>query len=166
MASINSGRSRKSKDAQKVFTEAWKQNGVIPYQIITDGFKGYQDGCRKTFRNWGNERKVKFTSIVGRRKEVNNNAIESHHTQQKEFHKVRRGVKEVQTYQDGFKVFHNYIRKGVKDKKTPAERVGVGVNGNRWHTMLMNSLNNTPIIAKEIENSRHLTQEQKLTITP
>ena len=85
---------------------------------------------------------------------------------QKEFHKVRRGVKEVQTYQDGFKVFHNYIRKGVKDKMTPADRVGVGVNGNRWNTMLMNSLNNTPIIVKEIENSRHLTQEQKLTITP
>ena len=125
--------------------EAHKQNGKIPYQIIVDGYKGYQDGCRKAFRNWGNERKVKFTSIVGHRKEVNNNAIESHHTQQKEFHKVRRGVKEVQTYQDGFKVFHNYRRKGVKDKKTPADRVGVGVNGNRWNTMLMNSLNNIQI---------------------
>jgi len=166
LASINSGRSRKSTDAQKVFTEAHKQNGVIPYQIIVDGYKGYQDGCRKAFSNWGNQRKVKFTSIVGHRKEVNNNAVESHHTQQKEFHKVRRGVKEVQTYQDGFKVFHNFIRKGVKDKMTPADRCGVGVNGNRWNTMLMNSLNNTPIIAKEIENSRHLTQELNLEITP
>jgi len=81
LASINSGRSRKSKDAQKVFMEAWKQNGKIPFQIIVEGYKGYQDGCRKTFRNWGNERKVKFTSIVGKRKEVNNNAIESHHKQ-------------------------------------------------------------------------------------
>ena len=49
---------------------------------------------------------------------------------------------------------------------TPADRCGVGVNGNRWNTMLMNSLNNTPIIAKEIENSRHLTQELNLEITP
>ncbi len=39
LASINSGRSRKSKDAQKVFTEAYKQNGKIPYQIIVDGYK-------------------------------------------------------------------------------------------------------------------------------
>ncbi|MCW8966373.1 MAG: DDE-type integrase/transposase/recombinase, partial [Candidatus Pacearchaeota archaeon] len=137
LASLNSGRSRSSKDAQKVFTEAHKQNGKIPYQIIVDGYKGYQDGCRKTFRNWGNERKVKFTSIKGHRKEINNNAIESHHSTQKEFHKVRRGVKETQTYQNGFKVFHNYIRKGAKDKKTPAERVGLVVpNQNRWLGML------------------------------
>jgi len=145
LASINSGRKRSSKEAQKVFTEAHKQNGKIPYQIITDGFKGYQNGCRKTFRNWGNERKVKFTSIVGHRKEVNNNAIESHHKQQKEFHKVRQGVKEVQTYQDGFKVFHNFIRKDVKNKTTPAEKCGIGVVGNRWEAMLLNSLE-TPTI--------------------
>src|SRR3989344_4941121 len=73
LASINSGRSRNSKDAQKAFTEAWEHNGKIPYQIICDRNPSYQDGCRKTFRNWGNERKVKFTSIVGKRKEIKNN---------------------------------------------------------------------------------------------
>ena len=67
----------------------------MPNQIIVDGYKGYQDGCRKTFRNWGNERKVKFTSIKGQRKKINNNAIESHHSHQKEFHKVRRSVTNV-----------------------------------------------------------------------
>ena len=141
LASINSGRSRKSKDAQKVFTEAWKQNGEIPNQIIVDGYKGYQDGCRKTFRNWGNERKVKFTSIVGKRKKVNNNAIESHHSHQKEFHKVRRGVTETQKYQDGFKVYHNYIRRCVKDKRTPAERCNLIIpEQNRWLGMLNQSV--------------------------
>jgi len=88
LASECSGRSRSSKDAQHVFTEAWKQNGKMPNQIIVDGYKGYEDGCRKTFRNWAGERKVKFTSIKGQRKHVNNNAIESHHTHQKEFHKI------------------------------------------------------------------------------
>lgn len=166
LASVNSGRKRSSKEAQKVFEEANKQNGKIPFQIIVDGYKGYQDGCRKAFRNWGNERKVKFTSIKGHRHEINNNAIENHHTLQKEFHKVRKGVKEVQKYQDGFKVFHNYIRKGVKDKQTPAERCGIEVNGNRWNTMLMNSLENKPLVVNQIENSRHLTQEQKVMITP
>ncbi len=158
LASINSGRSRSSKDAQKVFTEAYKQNGKIPYQIITDGFKGYQDGCRKTFRNWGNERKVKFTSIVGKRKIVNNNAIESHHKQQKEFHKVRQGVKEVQKYQDGFKVFHNFVRKNVRQGLTPADKVGVGINGNAWETLLLNSI--------KLQNSRQLTGEENKMITP
>lgn len=141
LASINSGRSRKSKDAQKVFSEAWKQNGKVPFKIIVDGYRGYEDGCRKTFRNYGTSRKVNFVSIKGKRKIVNNNAIESHHTQQKEFHKVRRGVTETQTYQDGFKVFHNYIRKGVRDKKTPAERVGLSVpNQNRWEGLLRQNI--------------------------
>ena len=161
LASINSGRSRKSKDAQKVFTEAYKQNGKIPFQIIVDGYRGYEDGCRKTFRNYGTSRKVKFTSIIGRRKEVNNNAIESHHTQQKEFHKVRRGVTETQTYQDGFKMFHNFIRKGVKDKKTPAERVGLSVpNQNRWEGLFNQNIQK---IKQEVPRA---TQEIECEISP
>ena len=71
---------------------------------------------------------------------MNNNAIENLHTHQKEMLKVKRGVDEVQTYADGFKVFHNFIKKCEKDKLTPAERCGIGVNGNRWETMLLNSL--------------------------
>src|SRR3989344_29023 len=97
-------------------------------------------GIRKTFRNWGNERKVKHTSILGRRRIINNNAIENHHTHQKEFQKVRRGINETQTYADGFKIFHNFVRKGVKDKLTPAERCGIEVQGNKWETMLLNSI--------------------------
>ena len=140
LASINSGRSRKSTDAQKVFTEAYKVNVKMPNQIIVDGYKGYQDGCRKTFRNWGNERKVKFTSIKGHRKQVNNNAIENLHSHMKECQKVRRGVTEVQDYADGFKVFHNFIKVCEKDKLTPAQRCGISLSGNRWQTLLLNSI--------------------------
>jgi len=148
LASVNSGRSRNSKDAQKVFTEALNQDKKIPYQIIVDGNKSYEDGCRKTFRNWGNERKVKFTSIKGHRKEINNNAIESHHSQQKEFQKVRRGITEVQKYQDGFKVFHNFVRKSSRQKLTPADKCGIGINGNRWNTLLLNSIRKNQLISK------------------
>lgn len=158
LASECSGRSRSSKDAQHVFTEAWKQNGKMPNQIIVDGYKGYEDGCRKTFRNWAGERKVKFTSIKGQRKHVNNNAIESHHSHQKEFHKIRRGITHVQEYQDGFKVFHNYIRKSVRKKLTPAEKCGIGVNGNRWNTLLVNSIKQqkaTSLTAEEKFNESH-----------
>lgn len=143
LASVHSGRKRGSKEAQKVMTEAYKQSGKIPYQIITDKLPSYQDGIRKTFRNWGNERKVKHTSIVGRRKEIDNNAVESHHSQQKEFQKVRRGINEIQDYSDGFKIFHNFVRKGVKDNRTPAERCGIGVKSlNRWEGLLLSSLEN------------------------
>lgn len=140
LASECSGRSRSSKDAQHVFKEALNQNGKIPFQIIVDGYRGYEDGCRKTFRNWAGERKVKFTSIKGHRKEINNNAIESHHSHQKEFQKIRRGVTKVQEYQDGFKVFHNFVRKNARQGLTPADKVGIGVNGNRWNTLLLNSI--------------------------
>lgn len=56
--------------------------------------------------------------------------------------KVRRGVNEVQDYADGFKVFHNFVRKGVKDKKTPAERCGIEINGNSWENLLINAIKN------------------------
>ncbi len=143
LASINSGRSRNKKDAQKVITEAYKQNVKMPNQIITDRNPSYQDGVRKTFRNWGAERKIKHTSIVGHRKEVNNNAVESHHSQQKEFHRVRRGVTNTQAYADGFKVYHNFIRQNVKDKTTPAEKCGIGIGkNNKWEGLLLSSLEN------------------------
>jgi len=126
----------------------------MPNQIIVDGYAGYQDGCRKTFRNWGNERKVKFTSIKGQRKVVNNNAIESHHSHQKEFHKVRRGVTKVQDYQDGFKIFHNFVRKNAKQGLTPADKCGIGVEGNRWNTLLLNSIKQ--------QKATSLTVEEKM----
>jgi len=160
LASINSGRSRKTKDAQKVFAEAHKQTGKIPYQIIVDGYKGYQGACMKNFRNYGKERKVKFTSIKGKRKEVNNNIIENHHTHQKEFQKVRRGIKDVQAYQDGFKIFHNFIRKGVKDKLTPAERCDLVIqDNNRWLGMLNKNV-------QKVEKVPTLTQEIKCEVSP
>jgi len=129
----------------------------MPNQIITDRYADYQDGVRKTFRNWGAERKIKHTSILGKRRIVNNNAMESHHTQQKEFHKVRRGVKETQAYQDGFKVYHNFIRKNVKDKTTPADKCEIGINTqNKWEGLLLKSLEKVP----------QLTTRDKITISP
>jgi transposase-like protein len=143
LASVNSGRSRNKKDAQKLFTEALKQNKKFPNQIITDKLRAYEDGVRKTFRNWGKERKVKHTSILGKRKIINNNAIENLHNHQKEFLKVKRGIDNVQGYADGFRVFHNFVRKGIKDKKTPAERCNIGISeNNRWLGMLEESLKN------------------------
>jgi len=140
LASVNSGKGRDVQDAKKVMVEAWKQNKQRPETIITDKLGSYSGGIRKGFRTWDSRGKIKHISIVGRRKQINNNAIENLHTHQKEFHKVRRGVNEVQGYADGFKVFHNFVRKAVKDQKTPAERAGIGVEGRRWETLLTKSL--------------------------
>lgn len=150
LASEVSGHTRSTKDAQKVMTEAYRQNGRVPDEIITDRQPSYIGGIRKTFRNWGNERKVRHVSIVGRRRVINNNAIENLHTHQKEFQKVRRGINEVQAYADGFKTFHNFVRKGVEDKQTPAERCGIGVEGdNRWYPLLLDSLKATNLTRRQ-----------------
>ena len=69
----------------------------------------------------------------------------------KDFHKVRKGVTEVQSYQDGFKVFHNFVRKSARQKLTPAEKCGIGVNGNRWNTLLLNSLNNQKVLENQCQ---------------
>jgi hypothetical protein len=77
----------------------------------------------------------------------------------REIYKVlRRGVTKVQEYQDGFKVFHNFVRKNARQGLTPADKVGVGINGNAWETMLLNAIKH--------QNSRHLTGEEKMMITP
>ena len=76
---------------------------------------------------------------------------------QKEFHKIRRGVKETQTYQDGFKIYHNFVRKNVKDKTTPADKCKIGiVNQNKWEGLLLKSLEKVP----------QLTGDDNLAISP
>ena len=140
LASVTSGHSRNIGDAMTVMEEAWEQSKERPEAIITDRNPSYQEGIRHAFKNWADRRTVQHVSIVGKRKLINNNAVENDHTHQKEFHKVRRGVNEVQGYADGFKVFHNFIRQGVKDHQTPAERCGIGVDGNRWETLLITAL--------------------------
>ncbi len=144
LASVNSEKGRSKDDAEAVMREALKQNKETPDTIITDKLASYQDGIRRTFKNWGEHRKVKHISILGKRKQINNNVAENHQAHQKEFHKVRRGVNHVQDYADGFKVFHNYVIKGVKDKQTPADRCGIGIEGNRWETLLLKSLKEVP----------------------
>jgi len=37
----------------------------------------------------------------------------------------------------------------VKDKQTPADRCGIGVDGNRLNTMLLNTINNQKLL-KEV----------------
>lgn len=157
LASVNSRHNRGIEEAKAVMTEAYQQNKEMPTQIITDRLPSYQEGIRKAFKNWGENRKVMHTSILGRRRVVNNNAIENLHAHQKEFQKVRRGINEVQDYADGFKVFHNFVRKGVADKLTPADRSGIGIQGqNRWETLLLKAI-------KEVPN---LTGETKMAKSP
>ena len=63
--------------------------------------------------------------IVGKRRRVNNNAVECLHGNQKEFFKIRRGVTHTQSYADGFKAFHNFVRKSTREGLTPADKCDI-----------------------------------------
>ena len=42
-----------------------------------------------------------------------------------------------------FEIYYNFIRKNVKDNKTPAEKCGIEINNvNKWNGLLLSSLEN------------------------
>ena len=57
--------------------------------------------------------------------------------------KTMRSLKKVDTpILKGMQIFHNYIREhqGLKDKKTPAEKCGIEIQGeNKWLTLIQNA---------------------------
>ncbi len=57
-------------------------------------------------------------------------------------------------------MFHNFIRKGVKDKLTPAERCDLVIQeNNRWLGMLNKNV-------QKVEKVPNLTQEIKCEVSP
>lgn len=139
-----STRTRNKWDAKEVMLKAKEQAKQNPEEIITDRLPSYQEGIKKAFKNYGTKNiKVKHTSIVGKRSHIDNNLIENHHTHFREFDKIRRGFDNIQEYSDGFKIFRNFIKKGM-DGLTPSERAKIPLilNDNRWVGLLMESLKN------------------------
>ena len=75
---------------------------------------------------------------------THNNLIERYHNEFREFDKVRRGFKAIDTAQDwneGFALFHNFIKKGI-DNLSPSERAKINLmlGNNRWVDLLKQSL--------------------------
>jgi len=50
------------------------------------------------------------------------------------------------------------VRKSARENLTPAEKCGIGLSGNRWETMLLNSI--------KLNNSRQATGEEIIAKTP
>ena len=53
---------------------------------------------------------------------------------------------------------YNFVRKNARQGLTPADKCGIGVQGNVWETMLLNSI--------KYKNTCDLTAEEKMPITP
>ncbi len=130
---------RDKRDAFKVMKEAGINARIRPELITTDKLPSYVGGIRKAFNlNVALDKKTKHRSILGHRREFNNNVIERYHSQFREFDKVRRGINKVQDYTDGHRVFHNMIRP-QRDGKTPAQRARITLLDNaqnKWERLV------------------------------
>ncbi len=75
----------------------------------------------------------------------NNNKMEKMNGEIGDREKTMRSLKKVDTpILKGLHIYHNYIREhqGLQEKKTPAEKAGIKVEGeNKWLTIIQNASN-------------------------
>lgn len=135
-------------EAREIFSKAKEVAKNKPEFIITDGLPSYKEAIIKEFHSWRKPQvnHVKLESI--RSKRANNNLVERYHSTFRERDKVMRGFKTEDTakkFSEGYRTYYNFVRKhqGI-DGKTPSEMadLGLGLNRNRWLSLLRQSLNN------------------------
>lgn len=139
-------------NARKHFKEVKQTIGEQkPDFVITDKLKAYPQAVRREFHSvaplYKNTKGTRHISIVGHRKQINNNQIERYHNDFREFDKVRRGFKSNQTTQEwanGFKTYHNFVHKNSGIGTTPAQKAGIELNleRNKWLSLIEKSNNN------------------------
>ena len=140
-------------EARAHFKEVKANSDKDPFLIITDSLGSYPRAIKKEFKTM--RKKTEHLSIVGRRKERDNNLIERYHNDFREFDKVRRGFKSDETTQEwanGFRLYHNFIHENPTIGKTPAEEAGIhlGLKRNKWKSLLDKSM--TPIRQEATKN--------------
>lgn len=143
----NITKGRSIEETQEVFTklkEKTKKNKDI--ELVTDAMPSYPSAIGKEFHklnDWEHNRKIRHIAKAGLRKtEDNNNIVERYHGQFREFDKIRRGMEEVENFNKGFSIYHNFIREHSGIGTTPALASGIDLSlgRNRWLSLLKQSL--------------------------
>jgi transposase-like protein len=140
LASRLSGR-RDRDGAIRAFMEASKNaHESQPERIFTDSLRGYGDGIAFAFP----QNKPEHIANSGIRKpHATNNRIERLNGTVRERVKVQRGWKTMETpLAEGQRIHYNFVKPHMAlDGQTPAERAGVGVQGeNKWLSLMKASL--------------------------
>lgn len=142
-------KNRSLKETRKHFKEVKKQLAENPNYIITDKWHSYNRAIKKEFKSihprYKNQIGTRHISIVGKRKQVNNNVIERYHNDFREFDKTRRtfkNIKAIQNYLNGHKIYHNFIHENPTIKTTPAKAAGIDLrlSRNKWESLLEQTL--------------------------
>lgn len=138
--------SRYLEDAQAIVRKSKQIAKVKPRFIITDKLSAYEKAIKREFPLWWHRNsQIDHISIVGRRKEVNNNLIERYHSTFRERDKTMRGFKGgEQNFADGFRTYYNFIKQhqGLNGL-TPSQKaeIDLQLERNRWLDLLRKSLN-------------------------
>ena len=128
--------SRNTKDIALAMKEAKDKAGKSPKQILTDGWKGYQDGIELVF---GSETKHVLSTLF-ESKSVSINIVERAQGNLKERTKVMRGLKTFKSMQDflkGWAIHYNFFRPHLSlHDKTPAQMAGIDFPYHNWKELI------------------------------
>ncbi len=132
-------------EARQIFRKAksiTKERNKL--ELVTDGLKAYSEAIRKEFiTKRTSYNKVFHNRNAGIRKiRQNNNLIERYHNEFREFDKIRRGIDKVEEWNEGFRLYHNFVKVNSNLGTTPAIASAINLNlgRNKWLSLLLKSL--------------------------
>ncbi len=141
----NITKSKSIEEAREIFKKAkevTKENKQL--ELVTDGLPSYEEAIRKEFTTDIRKQGAVFhNKNAGIRKaRQNNNLIERYHNQFREFDKVRRGFDRVTEWNEGFRLYNNFIKNNSVLGTTPAlaSAIDLGLGRNKWLSLLKQSL--------------------------
>jgi transposase-like protein len=133
---------RREHDATNLFLEGQRVSGIAPNVLVTDGLGSYTSAFDQTFAK-KHTRHIQKPRFIDK---ANNNMVERLHGTIKERTKTMRGLDESESASkmvDGVRLAYNFMRPhSALNGKTPAEAAGLPTlgDGNRWKTMIQNSV--------------------------
>lgn len=142
----NITKERNIEDAEQIFQKVKDVTGKTEnFEIVTDKLTSYPSAIGKTFytEDWKKNFSIKHTANAGINQiHKNNNMVERYHNEFREFDKVRRGIDEVKAFNQGFRLYHNFIKENSTIGMTPSEKAGINLElgNNRWLGLLKKSL--------------------------
>jgi transposase-like protein len=135
---------RSTVEAREVFKKAKDHAKGKPSEVVTDGLPSYKKAFNKVF--YDHHRSVKHAKGVGITGAINNNRIERYHGAVRDREKVFRGVngdeKALQGLMDGYRIYHNFVKRHKTLGMTPAEKAGIRLElgRNKWLGLIQKAI--------------------------
>jgi len=127
---------RNNKDIKEVLEKATAKTGVIPSEVLTDGWGGYREALEQAYG--ADSKHIVSTPFTD--KELSTNLMERWNGTLKDRLKPMRGMDRNTNFQlilDGFVFYYNYLRPhmGIGDK-TPAQVAKADYPYKSWHDIV------------------------------